>query len=649
MIKIIFTIFIFCFLWSENSNKEKSYLEYIDVITTNDIHGFIAEQYADFISPQYPPKLVGGSAFKKYIREYQADLNNDLLIFDGGNFFQGNPLGVSDSGKSIIEWMNMIEYDALVPGPSDFIYGAKNLNQLADIANFPFLASNINCNECDLFSSNIQPYIIKEISGIKVGIIGIVDSDLDSKVLQKNIHGILVDSEYDAINKWSSILKDSTDVLIILTSSGIPWDREIVYNNFLNSLNNGLDPSTTSLNAIEMGYFCHDIDLIISGGISKGYDIPWHDKSSGVYAIQNYGNGTSFGHLKLVVHKPSNYFTGYELIINNKLTQTLMQDDFSIDYNMNSWIEDKHKKAVKLNNDTLFDYLNSSEKKIDYDIQIEMENNFNLIKDNWNFPAFGSNYTTDIMTWNCEFFPAADIETIEALAEAINDMDIDIIAFQEIKYRGWFDDLMNLIPMYDYAISNQSSFMDQALIFKKDSFKFIRQVEPFSDRDYNFAGRPPLRVDLQSKINEEYISIINLHMKCCNSGLQRRKKASEMLHQYLSKEMNEGYENFIVLGDWNDDLKDHSDEHCFNPFLNDDRFFFVTERIIYDTYQATYPKEPYISFLDHILVTKKLIPGLKDYQRYDVMTVRVDHYMDSFLEYERLISDHFPVLLSFSW
>ena len=42
-------------------------------------------------------------------------------------------------------------------------------------------------------------------------------------------------------------------------------------------------------------------------------------------------------------------------------------------------------------------------------------------------------------------------------------------------------------------------------------------------------------------------------------------------------------------------------------------------------------------------------PGLKDYKRYDVMTVRVDHYMDSFLEYERLISDHFPVLLSFSW
>ena len=138
-------------------------------------------------------------------------------------------------------------------------------------------------------------------------------------------------------------------------------------------------------------------------------------------------------------------------------------------------------------------------------------------------------------------------------------------------------------------------------------------------------------------------------MKCCNSGLQRRKKASEMLHQYLSKEMDEGYSNFIVLGDWNDDLKDDLDDHCFNPFLDDDRFFFVTEKIVDDIYQATYPKEPYISFLDHILVTKTLIPGIDEYQHYDVMTIRFDHYMDSFSEYERLISDHFPVLLSFPW
>ena len=64
MKKLILAVFAltFCFSWAGNLDKEKSYLEYIDVITTNDIHGSIAEQYADFINPQYPPKLGGGGA-----------------------------------------------------------------------------------------------------------------------------------------------------------------------------------------------------------------------------------------------------------------------------------------------------------------------------------------------------------------------------------------------------------------------------------------------------------------------------------------------------------------------------------------------------------------------------------------------------------
>ena len=93
------------------------------------MHGFINEQKAYFMNPQYPPTIIGGSGFYNYISELTQNLNKeDLLILDGGNFFQGNPLGISDSGKSIIEWMNMIGYDALVPGQYDFVFGVDNLN-----------------------------------------------------------------------------------------------------------------------------------------------------------------------------------------------------------------------------------------------------------------------------------------------------------------------------------------------------------------------------------------------------------------------------------------------------------------------------------------------------------------------------------------
>ena len=116
-----------------------------------------------------------------------------------------------------------------------------------------------------------------------------------------------------------------------------------------------------------------------------------------------------------------------------------------------------------------------------------------------------------------------------------------------------------------------------------------------------------------------------------------------MLHEYLDDELLKDHQNYIILGDWNDDLKDKDGEHCFDPFLNDPRFFFPTLDITFDISQATYPKEPYVSFLDHILVSKSLIPS----DSYIIKTIPIDDYMGGFSVYEKYISDHMPVLLSF--
>ena len=133
-------------------------------------------------------------------------------------------------------------------------------------------------------------------------------------------------------------------------------------------------------------------------------------------------------------------------------------------------------------------------------------------------------------------------------------------------------------------------------------------------------------------------------MKCCDSGLNRRKKASAMLYDYIiSRSKKQGInEHWIVLGDWNDDLKDNLGEHCFDPFLDNENFVFVTESIVYDYDQASYPKQPYHSFLDHILVSKNFIKG----KNYKINTIRVDKMMGGYDVYEEYISDHLPVLLS---
>ena len=65
----------------------------------------------------------------------------------------------------------------------------------------------------------------------------------------------------------------------------------------------------------------------------------------------------------------------------------------------------------------------------------------------------------------------------------------------------------------------------------------------------------------------------------------------------------------------------------------------------YDITKASYPKEPYVSFLDHILVTNSFI----NKNSYQVDTIPIDEYMGGFNIYEAYISDHMPVYLSFPY
>jgi len=610
----------------------------INLVTTNDIHGMIAPQKANFMNPQYPPTILGGAAFSKYVDELRDEVNNNgegLLILDGGNIFQGHPLGIADGGYTMIEWMNRIGYDAMVPGSYDFISGAQNLNTLSEAASFPFLFSNLICTDCPLTSDTIKPYIIREISGIQIGILGVVNSQLTELALAENLSGIDADKEVLSVRKWVPEMKSNgAELIILLSSSGVPWNREDEYEKFRSDIINGKIDENASLNALQLAYYLEDVDFVVAGGNSKGYWLPWYDPHSHTYVMQGYGGGTEFSHIKLLVDENSHLFMGYETVVDGKASQTLLADDFQSNREDAKWIENKIEDSQNL-------YYSGSISK-----SSKTQSPQSLNRNDWDFPNLNKNDSIEIITWNCEFFPHANDSTILALAEAVLDLNADIIAFQELRRTGWFSKLMAYLPEYDFIVSQQASFMDLAIIYKNNMFELVRQIEPFAENDYNFAGRPPLQADLTYNKDGQNIplSVINLHMKCCDSGLARRQKASQMLFEYLDEHYDE-QSNIIVLGDWNDDTKDDPGEHCFEPFFQDDRFYFTTREIAFDINQASYPKEPYVSFLDHIMISEKLLPRESSY---DVKTILMGDFMGGYDVYEAYISDHRPVLLSFS-
>jgi exonuclease III len=261
-------------------------------------------------------------------------------------------------------------------------------------------------------------------------------------------------------------------------------------------------------------------------------------------------------------------------------------------------------------------------------------------------PSIDSDATISIVTWNIENFPQQGLRTSDRVELILDSLNADFYCLQEIQDKGALEDIVDQLDQYSVIISDETSFMHLAIIYKQDSFLPVFTENLFASNDYNFASRPPLLVSFLYSFEgrEQVLNLINVHMKCCNDGIERRHQASIQLQDYLSNKMAWGDSNFVVPGDWNDDIydTDNSGQYSFEAFLNDgDNFQFATDSLAASTAarDASYPS--YGSFIDNILISRSLF----DEERHSsVSTILLD---EVFGDYSSVVSDHRPVVWSF--
>ena len=70
--------------------------------------------------------------------------------------------------------------------------------------------------------------------------------------------------------------------------------------------------------------------------------------------------------------------------------------------------------------------------------------------------TFGTTNNLDVVTWNLEWFAKSDQTTIDSLVVAINALDIDIVAVQEISNVAEFQTLISQLNGYSGYTSYQT-------------------------------------------------------------------------------------------------------------------------------------------------------------------------------------------------
>jgi endonuclease/exonuclease/phosphatase family metal-dependent hydrolase len=257
-----------------------------------------------------------------------------------------------------------------------------------------------------------------------------------------------------------------------------------------------------------------------------------------------------------------------------------------------------------------------------------------------NIPEFGTNSTLEIATWNIQQFPKSNNQTINDVVEIIKDLNIDLIAVQEVTSSSAFDSVRKRLNGFDGYLTNFSS-LKTGIIYNQSNITVISDTLLF-ENDSNSFPRPPLMLYLLAQqggqLFDFYFIVIHLKAFGDQQSVDRRKSAIQKMEQFINTRLQQGGDpDYIIAGDWNDLLEDDSTQNVFNPFLNNpQQYVFLTLPFAGSPTEYSYIGGSFDSLIDHIMVTASIDSA------YNIETeiIKVDQF---FNQYQSEVSDHRPV------
>ena len=174
----------------------------ISIVGTNDVHGVLS---AD---PEVGG-LVTISAYVDALRRARKSDGGAVLFIDAGDMWQGTLESNLVEGAVVVEAYNAMGVAAAAIGNHEFDFGPEgknaipvepgedptgNLKQRAREAHFPLLAANLidSATGAPVTWDNVQPSVMVEAAGIKVGIVGVITRNALTTTIAANVGGLEV-------------------------------------------------------------------------------------------------------------------------------------------------------------------------------------------------------------------------------------------------------------------------------------------------------------------------------------------------------------------------------------------------------------------------------------------------------------------------
>lgn len=209
-----------------SSNPKPDPPKHLTLLYFGDLHGHLLpfkRYYED-------KELSGGFArlahLVKDTRARNRARNAATMLLSSGDNFQGSPLSTAYQGEAEFTVFNSIGLDATVVGNHDFDFGAHNLYDLINRADFPILSANTYY----LTGSDLvfDPYVIlRTPNGLRVGIIGLTTPETSITTHPAHVANLRFTRPELALQQFLERVRKRADVVVVLSHLGIQEDKRL--------------------------------------------------------------------------------------------------------------------------------------------------------------------------------------------------------------------------------------------------------------------------------------------------------------------------------------------------------------------------------------------------------------------------------------
>ncbi len=231
----------------------------ITILHTNDTHSHIDAFPAD--DPRNPNQ--GGAAKRASIIDAIRREEENVILLDAGDIFQGTPYFNYYGGELEFKLMSMVQYDIATLGNHDFDNGIDGFYAQLPHAKFDFVSANYDFKNTVL-DGIVKPYKILKKSGLKVGVFGLgveLEGLVDKKLYKETIYNDPIDVAKDIVSTLKE--REKCDLIICLSHLGFKYKNE-----------------PEKVCDIILAQQTKDIDLIIGGHTHTFLDQPVIEKNS---------------------------------------------------------------------------------------------------------------------------------------------------------------------------------------------------------------------------------------------------------------------------------------------------------------------------------------------------------------------------------